>query len=95
MTGKDLMNLNRANDTLNGTAIDNSIIKGDVDKCPKPSNQINMTIGMNCPGYEPLVSEGTFTNACTVSCNSCHNFKNNKCVVNLYDKVLAGIDDSK
>lgn len=91
---ENLNELNRAQNTLNGTAIENSTIKASVDRCPQPSNQINMTIAMNCPGYEPLVSE-TFTSSCTVSCNSCHNFQDNRCVVDLYDKVLARIDDSK
>lgn len=94
MTRKDLTNLSRANDTINGTALENSTIKDTINKCPSPSNEMNMAVAMNCPGYEPLVS-GAFTNSCTVSCDSCHNFQNHKCVVNLYDKVLAGIDDSK
>ncbi|MGY0373884.1 hypothetical protein [Clostridium sp. JNZ J1-5] len=92
---KENSDLNRVETTMNGTSIDNPKINSSVNQCPQPSNQTNMTIATNCPGYEPVVSSSMMNGECTVSCNSCRNFKDNKCVVNLYDKVLARIDDSK
>lgn len=85
----------RTVDTLDGTAIDNPMMKNSGSKCPAPENQVNMTIGQNCPGYEPLVSGTMESSQCVISCNSCRNFKDHRCVVDLYDKVLARIDDSK
>lgn len=86
---------NSAEATMNGTGIYNSTINNNVNQCPQPSNQTNMTVAMNCPGYEALSSGSMVSGSCEVSCDSCKNFKNNKCVVNLYDKVLAHVDDSK
>lgn len=85
----------RTRDALDGTAIDNPMMRNDVFECPMPENQETMSIGQNCPGYEPLVSGAMESSQCIVSCNSCRNFKDHRCVVDLYDKVLARIDDSK
>lgn len=85
----------RTADAFDGTAIENPTLKNDISRCPMPENQETMTIGQNCPGYEPLVSGTLESSSCIVSCNSCRNFKDHRCVVDLYDKVLARIDDSK
>lgn len=85
----------RTDDILNGTAIENSVLKNDINVCPMPENDLNMVVGQNCEGYEPLVRGALESGNCVVSCNSCRNFKDNICVVDLYDRVLARIDDSK
>lgn len=55
-----------------------------------------MHIANSCPGYSPITSEVTSTiGACnSKSCTNCHNLKNDKCVVNLYDKVLTSLDQT-
>lgn len=80
---------------FNGTVIGNSKVENQSNQCPAPSNQINMTVASNCSGYESVVSNSMTNGSCAVSCDSCKNFKNHKCVVNLYDKVLCSIDDCK
>lgn len=53
-----------------------------------------MMVAVNCPGYEPTVNNVTNTigaDNCK-SCDNCHNWQEHKCVVNLFDPVLASLD---
>lgn len=92
---KEKTDLNRVEASMNGTSIYNPKMSNSISKCPESTSQINMTIAVNCPGYESYVEDSMVNGVCSVSCDSCRNFTDNKCVVNLYDKVLARIDDSK
>lgn len=62
---------------------------------PTAVAQQNITVAENCQGYQPIKSEGAFVSGyvSTTTCNNCQNFKNSKCQVNLYDKVLASLDE--
>jgi hypothetical protein len=53
-------------------------------------------IANSCHGYNP-VSSGFQSNIGTArskSCQNCEHFKNEKCEVNLYDKVLSSLDQT-
>jgi hypothetical protein len=53
-----------------------------------------MHVANSCSGYESVRSgfESNIGTQVSKSCGNCKHFKNNKCEVNLYDKVLAGLD---
>lgn len=53
-----------------------------------------MHVANSCSGYDSAGSEfqSNIGTPSSKSCSNCKHFKNNKCEVNLYDKVLAGLD---
>lgn len=55
-----------------------------------------MHVGQSCPGYEALGSgfENSIGLENSKSCTNCHNYQGGKCVVNLFDKVLCGLDQT-
>lgn len=58
------------------------------------SVQQMVSVAQNCPGYEPL-NNSTYSMLSSTeseSCMGCENFKKGKCVKNLFDSVLAGLD---
>lgn len=61
------------------------------------ANEMQMKmIAVNCPGYEPVRNDVTNTIGAenSKSCGNCHNWQDNKCVVDLYDKVLSSLDQT-
>lgn len=52
-------------------------------------------VAEHCSGYKPLQTGFTSSvgKGSCVSCETCQNFENNICKVNLFDKVLAGLDE--
>lgn len=53
-----------------------------------------MSVGSNCPGFTTTESglvSSVGTNM-SKSCTKCQHFKDNKCDIDLYDKVVAGLD---
>lgn len=55
-----------------------------------------MMVAVNCSGYEPLESNVINTigaDNCR-SCDNCHNWQNQQCVVNMFDKVLTSLDQT-
>lgn len=80
---------------MKGTSMPNQQITGTTMDFPTTIAQQNMTVAENCQGYQPIKGEGAFVSGyvSTTSCNNCQNFKNSKCQVNLYDKVLASLDE--
>lgn len=55
-----------------------------------------MHVAQSCPGYEPMQSyvSNTIGAEDSKSCANCHNFHDNKCVVNLFDNVLTSLDQT-
>ncbi len=53
-----------------------------------------MHIGNNCNGYDPVGTEfqSSIGTPFSKSCDNCHHFKDGMCEIDLYDKVLAGLD---
>lgn len=53
-------------------------------------------VGRSCPGYEKV--NGSFQSMTSSgderSCLNCENYKNNKCVINLFDRVLTSVDQT-
>ncbi|MBW9150527.1 hypothetical protein K2F40_16450 [Clostridium sp. CM028] len=51
-------------------------------------------VANSCKGYDSVGTgfQSSIGTLFSKSCNNCHHLKNNKCEVNLYDKVLAGLD---
>ncbi|MBU3146822.1 hypothetical protein [Clostridium sp. CF012] len=51
-------------------------------------------VANSCDGYDSVGTEfqSSIGTPFSKSCNNCHHLKNDKCEVNLYDKVLAGLD---
>lgn len=51
-------------------------------------------VANSCNGYNSVGTgfQSSIGTAYSKSCDNCKHFKNNKCEVNLYDKVLAGLD---
>lgn len=80
---------------IEGPSLSNQQIISGIGDFPTAVAQQNMTVAENCQGYQPIKSEGAFVSGyvSTTSCNNCQNFKDNKCQVNLYDKVLASLDE--
>lgn len=81
--------------SMQGTSMPNQQITGTTMGFPTTITQQNMSIAENCSGYQPIKAEGAFVSGyvSTTSCNNCQNFKNSKCQVNMYDKVLASLDE--
>ncbi|WP_051931816.1 MULTISPECIES: hypothetical protein [Clostridiaceae] len=55
-----------------------------------------MSVGSNCPEFSPteggLVS--SVGSSMSKSCAKCKHFKNYKCDIDVYDKVVAGLDQA-
>lgn len=53
-----------------------------------------MHVANSCQGYDATSSGFVSSMGTNVSksCGNCKHLKNNKCDINLYDKVLAGLD---
>ncbi len=53
-----------------------------------------VSVGNNCLGYESKAAsfEASIEENNIKSCSNCENFKNNKCVKNLFDRVLTSLD---
>lgn len=51
-------------------------------------------IANSCNGYDSVALgfQSSIGTIFSKSCNNCKNFKGDKCEINLYDKVLAGLD---
>ncbi|MHC6178336.1 hypothetical protein ACYUJ6_00435 [Clostridium sp. JNZ X4-2] len=60
------------------------------------SSQEMKHVGGLCPGYEPddFGFQSSTGEANYKSCTNCRNLQDGKCVKDLYDKVLAGSDQS-
>ncbi|MCI1945911.1 hypothetical protein [Clostridium luticellarii] len=62
------------------------------------SNEEMKHVGSSCPGYEPddfgFKSYSSDAEPDYRSCTNCRNLKDGKCVKNLYDQVLAGLDQT-
>lgn len=80
---------------MQGTSVANQQITSGTMDFPTAVAQQNMSVAENCSGYQPIKAEGAFVSeyVSTTSCNNCQNFKNSKCQVNMYDKVLASLDE--
>ena len=59
-----------------------------------PNIQQMTHVANSCKGYEPIGTgfQSSIGNTYSKSCDNCQHLKNDKCEVNLYDKVLAGLD---
>ena len=60
------------------------------------SLQDMMHVAISCHGYTPI-KEGfvsTIGSEKCKSCRNCENLRNEKCQVNLYDKVLTSLDQT-
>ena len=59
-----------------------------------PNIEQRMHIGNSCNGYDPVGSgfQSSIGTPFSKSCDNCEHLKNGKCEVDLYDKVLAGLD---
>ncbi|MCY6355993.1 hypothetical protein [Clostridium sp. ZS2-4] len=81
--------------TMESTSVSNQQIISGMGEFPTAVAQQNMTVAENCSGYQPIKSEGEFVSGyvSTTSCNNCENFKNSKCQISMYDKVLASLDE--
>ncbi|MCJ7688721.1 MAG: hypothetical protein MUO60_05300 [Clostridiaceae bacterium] len=53
-----------------------------------------MHVANSCNGYNPVRSglQSSIGTAFSKSCGNCEHLKNDKCEVNLYDRVLASLD---
>jgi len=51
-------------------------------------------VGNSCNGYDSVGEEfqSSIGTELSKSCVNCHHLKNGKCEVNLFDRVLAGLD---
>jgi hypothetical protein len=51
-------------------------------------------IANSCIGYDPVGTgfQSSIGTEFSKSCGNCKHLKNDKCEINLYDKVLAGLD---
>ncbi|MGH4122258.1 MAG: hypothetical protein ACREV6_04945 [Clostridium sp.] len=51
-------------------------------------------VANSCNGYDSVGMgfQSSIGTEFSKSCSNCHHLKNDKCEVNLYDKVLAGLD---
>jgi hypothetical protein len=60
------------------------------------SKQQMAHVAVECPGYEPMREHLVSTIGAEggVSCGNCHNWQNERCVVNLFDKVLSSLDQT-
>lgn len=58
------------------------------------SLQDKMHVANSCTGYEPISSGlvSSIGNKDSKSCANCRHFNAERCEVNLYDKVLASLD---
>lgn len=65
--------------------------------CVMVSKMQLRTIGEMCPGYVLASTSWTLSMAEQKeleSCETCIHWENNKCNINLFDKVLAGLDQT-
>jgi len=60
------------------------------------SLQDRMHVANSCSGYEPISSGfvSSIGSSYSKSCDNCKHFKDQKCESNLYDAVLASLDQS-
>ncbi|MBU3093791.1 hypothetical protein KPL35_17290 [Clostridium sp. CF011] len=51
-------------------------------------------VANSCKGYDSVGTgfQSSIGTSFSKSCDNCQHLKDNKCEVNLYDKVLAGLD---
>ena len=51
-------------------------------------------VANSCDGYDSVGTgfQSSIGTQFSKSCENCHHLKNGKCEVNLFDKVLAGLD---
>jgi len=51
-------------------------------------------VANSCNGYDSVGAgfQSSIGTAFSKSCGNCHHLKNDKCELDLYDKVLAGLD---
>jgi hypothetical protein len=59
-----------------------------------PSTEQLMAVAFNCSDYSPVISSVTSSMNSDISCATCANYKNNKCVIDVFDKVLSGLDQT-
>ncbi len=59
-----------------------------------PNIEQMMHVANSCNGYDSVGTgfQSSIGTPFSKSCGNCHHLKNDKCEVNLYDKVLAGLD---
>ena len=53
-----------------------------------------MAVAFNCSDYSPVISTATSSMNSDISCVTCANWKNNKCAIDVFDKVLTGLDQT-
>ncbi|MCY6485920.1 hypothetical protein OW763_16550 [Clostridium aestuarii] len=54
-----------------------------------------VNVAKNCPGYTPRQNQFTSMTSGSEcdSCDNCKNYVSNECQANLFDSVLAGLDE--
>ena len=59
-----------------------------------PNIQEMSHVANSCNGYDSVGTEfqSSIGTQYSKSCDNCKHLKNDKCEINLYDKVLAGLD---
>ncbi|SKA84828.1 hypothetical protein SAMN05443428_10672 [Caloramator quimbayensis] len=53
-----------------------------------------MAVAASCSEYSPKKNDNSFLNYSGVSCENCSHYDGNRCMINVYDKVLNGLDQS-
>lgn len=55
-----------------------------------------MHVANSCPGYNPLAEdfESNIGTENSKSCNNCSNYRDGKCIENLFDRVLTSLDQT-
>lgn len=55
-----------------------------------------MMVAVNCPGYDPTCNNVTNTIGAenSKSCDNCHNWKDHRCSIDLFDPVITSIDQT-
>ncbi|MCY6372784.1 hypothetical protein [Clostridium ganghwense] len=78
-----------------GSSVSNQKIISEMANAPMATNQQTMSVAKNCPGYKAINQQHSLNSSCAsaVSCNTCQNFQNSACQIEMFDKVLAGLDE--
>ncbi|OFI04972.1 hypothetical protein CLOACE_19860 [Clostridium acetireducens DSM 10703] len=55
-----------------------------------------MHVANNCIGYEPIYEgfQSSIGTKLSKSCSNCNNYKEGKCIKNLFDDVLTSLDQT-
>lgn len=53
-----------------------------------------MAVAANCSNYSPKSKEASYINFGGATCELCSHWDGERCMINVYDKVLAGLDQT-